>query len=63
MLGNDFEHSTSIHDIAASALVSLQNEHKLTNLDANAEYSIRDRVAMAIMKCDASDHAQLWQDL
>lgn len=51
MLGNDFEHSTYIDDIAASALMSLQNEHKLTNLDAIAEYSMGGRVAMAMMKC------------
>ena len=59
----DFEHSASIHDIPASVLMSLQNEHKITNLDAIAEYIMGGRVAMAMMKFDASDHAILCQDI
>jgi len=43
--------------------VSLQNEHKVTNSDANTGYSLGGRVAMAMKKCDASDHARLCQDI
>jgi len=62
MFGSDFENSASIDNIAASMLMPLQNEHKVTNLDAIAEYSLGGRVAMAMMKYDATDHAQLCQD-
>jgi len=47
----------------ASVFVSLQNEHKVTNSDANTGYSLGGRVAMAMKKCDASDHARLCQDI
>jgi hypothetical protein len=43
--------------------MSIQNEHKITNLDAIAEYIMGGRVAMAMMKFDASDHAILCQDI
>jgi len=44
-------------------LVLLQNEHKLTDLDDIAEYSMGGRVAMTMMKFDAAEHAQLSGDI
>jgi hypothetical protein len=51
MLGDDSEHSTSIDYTAASVLMPLQNEQKVTNLDAIAEYIMGGRVVMAMLNC------------
>lgn len=61
ILSYDFEHSAAIDDIVASVLMLLQNEHKVTHLDEIAKCIMGARVAMTMMKWDASDHAQWFQ--
>jgi 2-succinyl-5-enolpyruvyl-6-hydroxy-3-cyclohexene-1-carboxylate synthase len=60
MLGNKVEHTASMDDVAVSVLKSLQNDYKISTLDAIAGYSLGGRVAMAMMnKSAASEYAPL----
>jgi len=54
MLGNEFEHTASMDDVAVSVLKSLQNDYKISTLDAIAGYSLGGRVAMAMMNKSAA---------